>query len=196
MISFDAETHTYIDENGVIIPNVTKILKPLYDFDHIAPAVLNAAAARGKKVHAATEDFDRAGIYDESFDVAPYLDVWRDFLKETGFVATAMEKIVHSPKYGYVGTLDRFGVLFGKDALIDIKSFAPSPGPSGPQTAAYAQALHEDGGPDPRRIKRFALHLSPTKYKLVPLTDKTDFSVFLSCLNIYNWRLNHYGNRD
>jgi hypothetical protein len=53
----------------------------------------------------------------------------------------------------------------------------------GPQTAAYAEALGEP------RIKRRVVQLRRDgTYRTERLTDRADWNLFLSALNIYQWR--------
>lgn len=106
-ITFDAATHTYSDEQGVV-PGVTTILKPLEDFEHVSQDVLNAAADFGTNVHTAVE-YLIAGTLDwKDLDPAlePYVkaaDVWLAHVKPE-IITTEM--VVHHDQMRYAGTAD------------------------------------------------------------------------------------------
>lgn len=192
MITLDSDKHIYTDEEGRVVPGVTSVLQPLQNFAGIPKTTLQAAADFGKHVHLACELYDN-GVLDEAMldeNLAPYLVAWKSFLQDTGFKITENEKLVYSEKFKYAGTLDRTGILNGKQALVDIKSTAVASPVTGPQTAAYSQAYKEMGGY--KRPARFTVHLAPNKYKLVPHKDGMDFQVFMACLSVFNWRKFHY----
>lgn len=189
MIEFDPDTHTY-RVDGAVVPSVTQILAPLHDFAGIPADVLDNAADRGTAVHKATELYDLELLDEESLDdeVAAYLEGYRRFRADTGFEPERVETRVHSARYGYAGTLDRTGRLGRRKVLIDIKSGAQSP-VTGPQTAAYQQALEEMTGAKVSR--RYGLYLSPGDYRLVPYDERSDWHVFVSALSVFNFMRRH-----
>ena len=66
---------------------------------------------------------------------------------------------------------------------------------TGVQTAAYSAALPQDRRKKERR--RYALQLKGDgTYRLHPFTERTDFDVFVSCLNLYGWKTRHGLNND
>jgi hypothetical protein len=74
-------------------------------------------------------------------------------------------------------------------ALIDFKTGMAEPICVGPQTAAYDAAWPYQIPAYGSIKRRYALKLNNDgTYKLVPLTNKMDFQIFLNALNIYNWR--------
>jgi hypothetical protein len=182
MLTFDAATHTYRDDLGVV-PGVTQVLRPLVDFSRIPRDVLAAKADLGTRVHLACElddddDLDEASVQD---DVAPYLTAYRRFRAEARPVVLASEQRVFSAAHRYAGTLDRVLHLDGAHILVDLKTCITTPSSAGPQTAAYLHALA-----DPTVTRRAALRLrSDGTYRLDPLTDPNDFSTFLGCLAVY-----------
>src|SRR5690606_18835965 len=100
----------------------------------------------GQHVHAACH-YDDEGDLDEATvhpDVRPYLEGWRLFRREMGFVPLLLETRVYHPIYRYAGTLDRFGLLehqSGVYVLVDIKTGDPEAAAAALQTAAYVEAL-------------------------------------------------------
>jgi hypothetical protein len=158
----------------------------LYDFEDnpfITPQILEAARDFGTHVHLATHLHDMETLDEAALDPAlvPYLAGWKSFLFETGFTVTHSEEIVHNPRYGYAGMLDRRGLLAKRRWIIDIKSGAV-PWTVGFQTAAYQEAIPAEERPK----NRLAVQLLPTgKYRLHEQKDAGDFQIFLSALNIF-----------
>lgn len=187
MLEFDPGPHVY-RLAGRVVPSVTQILAPLVDYSHIPPAVLEVARIRGQWVHEAINRHCRGTLNaaDLPADVAPYVEQYLRFLGESGFVPTASEIRVASPKYGYAGTIDLVGEFPKGESLLDVKATADLPMAVGPQTAGYVQAFAETFG---RTLKRRAcLHLFPDRYRVEPLAEPIDWSTFLSCLNIWRFK--------
>jgi len=190
-LSFNAEQHEY-RLDGLVLPSVTQVLAELsariYRFVNSADMVRTAHF--GTAVHAVIK-LEHAGELDEDAlddQLRPYLAKWRQFRAQSGFEVHLGEQQVLSRKYGYAGTLDLFGKLNGRYALIDAKRTAGVPRTAGPQTAAYEQALRESYpfiGVDP--VDRYALQLCDSKWQLVPFRDRDDLRVFLSALTLHQW---------
>jgi hypothetical protein len=184
MLEFDAETHTYRFA-GKIVPSVTGVLRAIDNFDHVPAELLERARKFGQHVHAATDLFDRGILDEEDLDplLLPYLNAYKLFLSESGFVVEHSEEKVYSARHKYAGTLDKRGKWKKTSWLVDLKSGAV-PRSVGPQTAGYQQACAEP----PRR--RLCLQLKRNAYKLIACEDASDWHLFLSCLNI-----NHFNAR-
>lgn len=181
MIQFDPSTHTYT-LNGVVVPSVTQILREcgIIDTSRYAPG----SAERGTAVHLACQLHDENDLDEASLDpqIVPYLEGWRRFIKECAFEPQSIEQIVVSGTYGYAGTLDRTGLLYGRPAILDIKSGSPEPWAS-LQLAGYAEAL---GEPNRRRL---AVHLpGDGTYRLHEYRDPSDRRVFLSAVAVCQWK--------
>lgn len=197
MIDFDAETHTY-RLRGVPVPGVTAAMVPLThgSFYGIAADVLAAASLLGRQVHACIEQDIRGELDDDAMLDAwrPYVAQWRKFRAVSGFEPILSESIVYSERDGYAGTLDLFGRLNGRLALVDAKRTAMVPRSAGPQTAAYLRALRScrpDICPPGAHVDRFALHLKPGDeigFRLVPFKDARDELDFLAALRVTKWR--------
>jgi hypothetical protein len=191
-LTFDPATHTYTLD-GRVVPSVTQVLRALpNEYAMVDPDVLERAAEIGRAVHWIIEH-EILGDLDEElvdFHLLPYLDQWRAFRRTSGFEPLLSEGQVWSRRYRYAGTLDLFGRLNGRKALIDAKRTAAVPRSAGPQTAGYRIALSETHpdllAPD-EPVDRFALHLTPNRWQLVPFRAATDQRVFLSALTIYQW---------
>jgi hypothetical protein len=186
-LKFDAAAHRYT-LGGKILPSVTQVLQLLDQFEDVPPAVLEEARRRGEHVHAVTELDDRGELDEASVNhaLAPYLEAWRRFRRDSGFVPTRIEDRVVHRHLGYAGTLDRLGTLRGRPALVDIKS-GLKPKSVGAQTAAYLEAWMLNSGAR-RRPVRYCVQLNPDGYRLHVLDDPADWPLFISCLNLHNWR--------
>lgn len=186
-LDFDKAAHAYT-LNGRAVPSVTQVLEPLDMFDGIPAYALEAARERGQFVHEAMALLVRDALDWSSLDVEilPYIEGGSRFLAESGCVVLASEQRVACAKIGCAGTFDLLAHLRDAECLIEFKATAALPRSVGPQTAAYErlyQAMH--GG---RTRKRYCVQLKPRDYRVYPLTDPADWSVFQSCLNIHHWR--------
>ena len=72
-LSFDEAHHIY-RLNGLVIPSVTTLMKPLSDdfYRTVDPEVLDRAAKRGTAIHNAVENYTQFGIEDISPAYAGY----------------------------------------------------------------------------------------------------------------------------
>lgn len=199
MIQFDEATHSY-KLDGAPVPGVTSILAPLSaaEYRGVSAEVMERAAMLGRAVHKMIELDLRRVLDEDALDelLRPYLAQWRAFLTLSGFDPLLSEAQVASRRYGYAGTLDLFGRLNGDAALIDAKRTAAVPRTAGPQTAGYEIALREclpdvvdraASGAGDGKIYRYALHLTPERWRLVPLKDPADARVFLAALTLNQW---------
>lgn len=190
---FNEETHQYFLGTREL-PSVTTVMKGLItNFDGIPKNTLEHARQRGTAVHKACE-YDDLGILDESTlsdELVPYLEAWRKFKTDYGFIPMHIEKTVFSSTRHYAGTVDRVGQLNGSPGLsvIDMKARAVMTPDTGPQTAAYKKALSEEG----IEIKhRYGIQLlKDGNFTITPYTDYSDISIFYSCLQLYNWKKTH-----
>jgi hypothetical protein len=189
-LTFDPVDHVYCYD-GVQVPNVTSVLENvgIVDFSMVPHDTLEHAKKRGTAVHHATHLYDLENLNEDTLgeEVRPYLDAWKRFRIETGVVFIETEKVVFSEKYMYAGTLDRTAILFGGFGILDIKS-GDSSG-AAIQTAAYDLAYNEKRKSVDRARKRWTVSLNKNgKYKVAEHTSKTDKSVFLSALSVYNYK--------
>jgi len=107
-VEFTEEGHLYHHE-GARLPSVTGILK---DEGFVDTTFFNDhARERGSLVHLATHLDDIGELDESSIDpvIAPYLEAWRRFRRESGFVIEISEKPMRSSIYGYAGTPDSIG---------------------------------------------------------------------------------------
>jgi hypothetical protein len=199
-LDFDPAAHRY-QLDGRAVPGVTDALKVVSagDYAMVDPDVLALKAALGQAVHKmieldCTDDLD---VDDLDPMLAPYYRAWRKFLITSGFRVLLSECKVASRRYGYAGQLDLFGDLNAIRCTIDAKCVVTVMPSTGPQTAAYTQALREtrpDLLPAGAPCRRYALQLRPTAadgtpmstpWRLHPFTDDAaDLRLFLACLTV------------
>lgn len=187
MLTFDEQSHTY-KWNGVSVPSVTTILSPLIDYSMVHPEVLERGRQLGSAVHRMTELYDLDDLDESSLspDMKNYLIGWKKFRENTDFIPDTIEKRMFHPKHQYCGTSDRTGVIRGQKAVIDIKKMMSLGAVIGVQLAAY-QAMHNLESAE--ITHRYALGLRPDgTYRLQQFNNPSDFAVFLSLLNIRNWK--------
>ena len=200
--TFNEDEHRYYLKN-VEIPGVTKTLEEvgISDFSFVDFDILEKAKRFGSALHRATELLDKGTLNESSVDNAliPYLQGYKMFCEDYGFVPEMVEFQSYSAKYRYGFTLDRIGSFSkqkhsyyskfeGKRALIDIKSGAFMPSYA-LQTAAYLNGYNEHF-PRLEKVRlRICVRLCPGHYKIDVHKDKSDFSTWLACLQVYNFML-------
>ena len=192
-LTFDEEKHLYF-LNGVELPSVTRVLKPLSDFDRIDKDILKRAQDFGTAVHKTCELYDLDDLDEGNLDpaLAPYLEGWKSFRRECSFLPMHIEERVYSEKHMFAGTLDRIGVMRGADALVDIKSGTSLYPSVGPQLAGYEIAARALGLIGKKPIVRYAVQLMKNgRYKLESYTSQSDSTVFLACLTLHQFRSQH-----
>jgi hypothetical protein len=107
-VDFRSEGHIYTHQ-GAVLPSVTQILKAEGFID--TTFFDDWSRDRGSMVHLATA-YDDAGELDEdSLDpvIVPYLEAWRRFRLESGFVTEASEVSMMSSVHRFAGTIDTIG---------------------------------------------------------------------------------------
>lgn len=127
---FDPAAHIYTLD-GRRVPSVTEIVSPITaaKYKDSNPALIAQAQQRGTDIHRLCQLID-VGCPVEDIEVAPelsgYVTAYLRFLRDYKPEWELIEKPVYydGDKYPYAGTLDRYGRINGKCALVDIKSTA------------------------------------------------------------------------
>jgi hypothetical protein len=122
LLFFD-EGHKYTLD-GEELPSVSELCRFLSReiYCEITQYKLDNAAERGTAVHKATEILDKYGTVDVQDDILPYLQAYLTFRKEHEVEWSKIECALHHPEDRYAGTIDRYGLLDGKKAIVDMKS--------------------------------------------------------------------------
>lgn len=199
-IDFDAEKHIY-SVDGKVMPGVTEILGYIKGdtFRTINPSILAYAAERGKCVHEALEMIDYGEDPEVPPEAMPYVDAYTDFIFDHAVEWYGIEQMVYNPGRGYCGTVDRYGMVDGEMAVVDIKTIAQ---PScedymslAAQTAAYDEALVITNARMGWVFKKhYGLFLRKDgTYRLADMADyeqkmkATGMMIFCQCLNTYKF---------
>ena len=195
-LTFDKDSHTYRWQ-GVLVPNVTRLLQALHSFADVPLDILEAAQDRGTDVHSMTQmfdedDLDEARLKIERPDLHTYLAGYRKFLRDATPNWRSIEEPVFHRTLRYATTPDRIGEIKfeGKrvpDAVVEIKTSLSSHPVWGIQTAAQANAA---GRPTARR---FSLQLFPdATYKLREWPDPDDWPAFVSLVTLNTWKIRNH----
>lgn len=189
---FEERKHVY-ELNGIKIPSVTTLMRPLSDdvYGGIDAAVLNKAAARGTAVHTAIENYVKFGIEDVDPAFEGYFDGFFKWMNEHEVVPYGNEVRLYHKSLLYAGTADMFASVDGVDTLVDFKTSASvSPMLCGVQLEAYERAYtsHFPKTTFPKAI----IHLKKTgDYKMIPFesADSECWRVFTALLTVRNYKL-------
>lgn len=198
MLTFDEPTHVY-RFNGKIVPNVTRVLKPLVDYSRIPPEVLERARQEGVAIHKTVELYVNQDLDEDKLPewLWPRLNAFKRFVEETGFIMHGSEKKVYHSAHGYAGTLDLSGALprlHGDLAVLDVKRSLYAGPVIGLQLAAYLEGENDQRRREKQsKLKRrHALQLKPNgRYALTEHKDEGDFPVFVGLLNAYKFCERH-----
>lgn len=190
MLTFDEALHEY-RYDGKIVPSVTQIMSPLFDFSFVDELKLEIACGRGTQVHKACELYDKGELDESGIDDWPwvqYFNAYKKFRRDSGFVPETNEERVYNKVLGYAGTLDIRGPLNGKPALIDIKTTATLSPVVGVQLSAYETALvTSDGWKGPSKFFKYALQLrADGTYRLEPYLETWYWPAFFGMASTYN----------
>lgn len=122
LLFFD-QGHRYTID-GRELPSVSQLCRFLSReiYGDVNQFTLDAAASRGTKVHKATEALDLYGKVDVDDDILPYLKAYLKFRREHDVKWEKVEHATYHPEDGYAGTIDRYGSVDSKRAIVDIKT--------------------------------------------------------------------------
>jgi len=176
----------------VRVHSVTQILQGvgLVDYSSIPESILNHKADIGTAAHAAAHYYDEGDLNWATVhpEVEPYVRAWVSFRVNSDFQPRLIEQrgiaTLRGMRYGY--TLDREGILNGKDTLLEIKCTAGIEISWGPQLAAYEIALRQEGVSARKRVV-VHLHKDGT-FALIPYSDVNDYKVFEWALGVESWK--------
>lgn len=210
-IQFDAEKHEYTVD-GRRVPSVTEILNFLTasHYGAINPAILSAAAQRGTMVHETLEAIDY-GAFDGlvAYEIQGYVRAYLEFLRDYKPEWYGIESMIYEPVGNYCGTVDRYGMIDGKECVVDLKTYT-SPTKENymslmGQTCAYAYGLLANAKltQSYRLIKRYGLFLRKDgTYRLVDCAeyekkfDMPSSEIWTRCWDMFNFieRVKNNGN--
>lgn len=192
-IVFDEASHTYT-VRGERWPGVTSILDPyLTDFSRVPDDILRRAREWGKAVHQTIELYEQNDLdYDSlASELLLALQQYMKAKEHMGWRVVGSEIPVAHAMHRYAGTLDLVAYAGNRKTAdqVDVKTGVMPPS-VGPQTSAYTEAYHHMK--QPHRIgRRFCLFIGTESFKVYPLKEASDFSIFLSCLNLTRFKEKH-----
>ena len=189
-LTFKEKNHEYyLDE--IYIPSVSEIIKPIYEkvYKNIDEETLEIASDKGTRVHRAIEFMSKYKMEKFDEDIIGYIEGYKQFRKENKeWKLKESELRLYNKELLYGMTIDEVYEV-GKEIVIsDIKTTSTShEGAWGVQLSAY-KAGYESNYPEKEVKGTYILQLfKEGKYKLHKL--KNEFSVFLSCLEIYRFEV-------
>ena len=186
---FDEEKHLYT-LNGVKLPSVTEIMKPLADKEYkaVSEEVLNHAAKRGTAVHNAIENWIKYEIDDISEENRGYFNSFLKWWTENTPELVGSEIRAYHRRLMYAGTVDLLCYIGGKLTLVDYKTtYTVLEKNCAVQLEAYNQMLKSFGICVERKM---ILHLTKTgepKVYEYPVADLERLEVFKSLKCVYSY---------
>jgi hypothetical protein len=190
-LQFNLENHVYTVD-GVKIPSVTTVLSStgISDYSRVPSQTLEEAAARGTAVHRIIELYDMGQLIECPEWATEYLDAWKKFKTEMDVKILACEMRVFHDKFWFAGTLDRIAMIGGEKYILDIKTTSAVMVAHSIQTAAYSLAYRKQS--KERAINRGSVYVwGSGKYQFIQHKGKGDESLFLSALQVHNWKVEH-----
>ena len=195
--TFEAATHCYRNEHGIVVPSVTQCLNAtgLISFAHVAPDILRRKQQLGTLVHRVTELYDKGedlASYEIPDSVWEYVNGYLTFRNDTGFTPTIIEAQslgeVHGMFFGMQP--DRVGPIHGQDHILELKCGSQVSPAWAIQLAGYGTGLY---GPRPT-LPRVALQLGsqfPRGYHLHPFDIPSDYQTWFCSLALTSWQNNN-----
>ena len=121
---FYDDSHRYTVD-GEEVPSVSELTRFLTRevYTDTPQFFMDGAAARGTKVHKATEAIDEYGKVECEDDISPFVQAYVSFLHDKKPEFYRIEWPV-CKDHTFAGTVDRYGMLDGKSVILDIKTTA------------------------------------------------------------------------
>ena len=183
---FKEDTHSYF-LGDVPIPSVSEIIKPIYQkvYSKVNSQTLKTAADRGTRVHRSIEFLSKYNLYSVDSDVSGYINAYQKFRsehKDWKLLHSELRTYHKSLLYGM--TVDEMYKTSEGLIICDIKTTKTAhPNAWSVQLAAYKSGFESQYE---KVSKIVALQLfEDGNYILHELKD--NFSIFLSCLEIYKF---------
>ena len=167
MRSLELDEHHIYRLDGVVLPSVSEIMKPLTEayYSDIDESVMETARIRGSMVHEAIENYIHFGIYDPAAEeYVKHFIAWQEKFKPS----IIMTEIMFTNGV-YAGTIDMYCMIGGRMVLVDLKVTSKiNRELLEVQLAAYKELLLHNGLEVEQTM---VLHLKKTgwKYEQIPV---------------------------
>ena len=178
--TFDEALHRYTLD-GVVLPSVTQIMKPLYDFSAVNPDILRRAGEFGTAVHKTVELYLNDDLDEDALDSPLYgcllaFKAWQLDNFDIDLDGARLEQFSYHKKLKYAGTPD----IETDQFIIDLKSRKCNPLNDGIQLAAY------DNMTGSGKRDRYVVELNQdTSYVFTKLPTRGMFEKFRYLLDYY-----------
>lgn len=168
LIFYDAD-HRY-EVDGEEVPSVSEITRFVSRevYGDVTQFNLDRAGDRGTRVHKALEVLDKYGIVEITEDIEPYIRAYLQFRKVHSAEWKYIEKPICAADRSYAGTLDRYGLVDGKQTLLDFKT-TKTISPAHRQLYSAGQNLYRKALEEPVEQMLLLQLKEDGTYKLIPL---------------------------
>ena len=176
-LNFEKETHIYTVNNKTI-PSVSKIVNEVVGLHYIADEWY---LQRGNAIHKALALYIKGKLNENSIDerIQAYVENGKKAIKDLHLIPTLIETPLYHKTLNFAGTPD----LLSDTILIDWKTNHSDN--SEIQLGGYILLL-EDNKMNVK--KAYEISLEGQTYSLVEYKVSRCKSLFISVLNIYNWK--------
>lgn len=120
---FLEEPHVY-ELDGEELPSVSEITRFISreNYSEVPQYILDNAADRGTRVHRLTEALDKYGEAEADEIELPYLQAYLGFRKKHKVQWEKIEWSTYNKERLYGATIDRYGIVDGEKAIVDLKT--------------------------------------------------------------------------
>ena len=176
-LKFEKETHIYTVNNKTI-PSVSEIVQDVVGLPYIADEWY---LQRGNAIHKALALYLQGKLNENSVDerIRQYVENGKKAIKDLSLVPTLVEVSLYHKTLNFAGTPD----LLSDTILVDYKTNHSGNTPI--QLGGYILLL-EDNKMNVK--KAYEISLEGQTYSLVEYKVSRCKSLFISVLNIYNWK--------
>lgn len=188
-LTFNEEKHQYYLDD-IYIPSVSEIIKPIYDkvYKNISDKTLEIASDKGTRIHRAIEFMSKYHINKFDEDIIEYINAYKQFRKEhPEWILLNSEYRTYNRMLLYGMTIDEVYETNEGIVICDIKTTTSTHlGAWSVQLSGY-KAGYESQKEEKVENTYIIQLFKDGKYILHKLKD--NFSVFLSCLDIYRFEV-------
>lgn len=183
---FYEETHTHTI-GGAIVPGITTLLKPLYDFSHVPEHILSAACSYGSNVHKSVELYCYGTLDIDELDpklISP-LSAFQQWLKDYRFKTSdfIVEVPMGDPRLMVACIPDL--ILDGK-LIVDLKTRKANHVTDSIQTVCQEHIWKQNGGERVKEYERRVLELKQDgTYTYTKVNDRQAMPRFRKLLDYY-----------